>query len=172
MNKIRVPVARLLTWPWLTSSLHTRGQYMAVDSIKRALPSALDMTRWQVCKAAGEQDRGWSGGSTEGEAQRAGVQDGCAERHRGWLCRQRGPEAETGLLHADSLWVNEILVTDLPPGNKVGYNSFTPKSVLLSIFFGHTESIVNLPRAETHWQDSTSTRVLQDFSNWLFSSRF
>ena len=36
------------------------------------------------------------------EAQRTAVRDGCAERPGGWLCRQRGPEAETGL-HADSL---------------------------------------------------------------------
>ena len=41
---MRVPVARILSWPWLTSSLHTSGQYMAVDSIKRSLPSALSMT--------------------------------------------------------------------------------------------------------------------------------
>ena len=41
MDKMRVPVARILTWPWLTSSLHTCGQYMIVDSISRAPPSAL-----------------------------------------------------------------------------------------------------------------------------------
>ena len=37
------------------------------------------------------------------EAQRTAVWDGCAQKPRGWLCRQRGPEAETGLLHTDSL---------------------------------------------------------------------
>ena len=37
------------------------------------------------------------------EAQRMAVQDDCAERPRGRLCGQRGPEAETGLLHADLL---------------------------------------------------------------------
>ena len=70
---MKVSVARILTWPWLTSSLHTCGQYMAVDSIKRAPPSALGMTRWQGCKAAGEQRRGWSGGS----AKDRGPEDGC-----------------------------------------------------------------------------------------------
>nr|XP_036880053.1 uncharacterized protein LOC118973507 isoform X3 [Manis javanica] len=53
VDKMGVPVARILTWPWLTSSLHTYGQYMTIDSIKRALPSALGATRqWQGCKAA------------------------------------------------------------------------------------------------------------------------
>ena len=93
---MRVPVARILTWPWLTSSLHTCGQHMTVDSIERALPSALGATQWQGCKAAGEQSRGWSGGSAENrgpedgctgqlcrEAQRMAVQDGCAEKPRG-----------------------------------------------------------------------------------------
>ena len=47
---------------------------MAVDSIKRALPSAVYMTCWQGCKAAGEQSRGWSGGSAEDR----GLEDGCA----------------------------------------------------------------------------------------------
>ena len=37
------------------------------------------------------------------EAQRTVVWDDCAERPRGQLCGQRDPEAETGLLHADSL---------------------------------------------------------------------
>ena len=37
------------------------------------------------------------------EAQRMAVWDGCAEKPRGQLCGQRGPEAETGLLHTDSL---------------------------------------------------------------------
>ena len=95
VDKMRVPVARILTWPWLTSSLHTCGQYMAVDSIKRALPSALRTTWWQGCKASEEQRRGWSGGSAEDR----GPEDGCV----GWLCRQRGPEAETTLMHADLL---------------------------------------------------------------------
>ena len=113
VDKMRVPVARILTWPWLTSPLHTCGQF---DSMKRALPSALGTTRWQGCKAAGEQSRGWSGGSAEKteaqkmavrddfrEAGRTAVGDDCAERFRGRLCGQRGPEAETGLLPADSL---------------------------------------------------------------------
>ena len=37
------------------------------------------------------------------EAQRMAVQDDCVERLGGLLCEQRGPEAETSLLHADSL---------------------------------------------------------------------
>ena len=92
---MRVPMARILTWPWLASSVHRCGQYMAVDSIKRALSSALCMAQWQDCKAAGEQSRGWSGGSAEDR----GLEDSCVEQ----LCRQRGPEAETDLLRADSL---------------------------------------------------------------------
>ena len=58
VDKMRGPVAGILTWPWLTSSLHICGQYMAVDSIKRTPPSALGMTGWQGCKAAEEQSRG------------------------------------------------------------------------------------------------------------------
>ena len=50
-------------------------------------------------------------------------------------------------------------MTDLSPGNKVGYNLFTLKSVLLSIFFGHIESIENLPGAETHWQDTVTLLI-------------
>ena len=69
-------MARILPWLWLTSSLHTYGQYMAVDSIKRALPSVLGTTWWQGCKAAGEQSRGWSGVSTEDR----GPEDACAGR--------------------------------------------------------------------------------------------
>ena len=96
MDKMRVSVARILTWSWLTGSLHTYGQYMAVDSVQRAPPNALGVTQWQQgCKAAGEQSRGWSGGSTEDR----GPEDGCVGR----LCRQRVPEAETGLLPADLL---------------------------------------------------------------------
>ena len=37
------------------------------------------------------------------EAERMAVWDDFAERPRGRLYGQRGPEAETGLLHADSL---------------------------------------------------------------------
>ena len=37
------------------------------------------------------------------EAQRTAVWEDCAERPRGQLCGQRGPEAETSLLHADLL---------------------------------------------------------------------
>ena len=44
-------------------------------------------------------------------------------------------------------------MTDLPPGDKVGYNPFIPRMFAV-IFFGHTESIENLPGAETHWQDN------------------
>ena len=73
------------------------------------------MTWGHSCKAVGEQSRGWSGGSAEDrgpedgcagllcrEAQRMAVWDDFAERPRGRLYGQRGPEAETGLLHADS----------------------------------------------------------------------
>ena len=109
---------------------------MAVDYIKRALPSALGVTWWQGCKAAAEQSRGWSGGSTEDRGPEDGCVDRGTQRQRLACCMQNG-----------------ILVTDLPPGIKVGYNPFTPKSVL-SIFFGHIETIANLPGAETHWQDS------------------
>ena len=41
------------------------------------------------------------------EAQRTAVWDDCAERPRGWLCGQRGPEADTGLLHAGRLALSE-----------------------------------------------------------------
>ena len=56
----------------------------------------------QGCKAAGEQSRAEAGvvAAPRREAQRMAVQ---AERSRGWLCRERGPEAETSLLHAHSL---------------------------------------------------------------------
>ena len=87
---MKLPVARILTWPWLARSLHRCGQYVAIDSIKRALSSTLGMTQWQGCKAAGEQSRGWSGGSTEDrgpedsragrEAWRMAVRDNCASR--------------------------------------------------------------------------------------------
>ena len=49
---------------------------MAVDSIKRAPPSALGMTQWQGCKAAGEQSKSWRGDSTEDK----GPEDGSAGR--------------------------------------------------------------------------------------------
>ena len=54
-----------------------------------------------------------------------------------------------------------ILVTDLPPGNKVGRNNFTPRIFAVS-FFGHIEPTANLPRAETHWQDNVIYRSSQD----------
>lgn len=47
-----------------------------------------------------------------------------------------------------------VLVTGLPPGNKVGCSPFTLKTFSCH-FFGHIESIVNLPGAEIHWQDSS-----------------
>ena len=54
------------------------------------------------------------GGWLCGTAVQSGPEDGCADRGAqrtavqtegpiGWLCRQRGPEAETSLLHADLL---------------------------------------------------------------------
>ena len=87
VDKMRTPVARILTWPWLTSSLHTCGDYMAVDSIKRAPPIALGMTRWRCCKAAGEQRT---------EAQRTAVQDDCAEARR-TAVQTEGPRSRDGL---------------------------------------------------------------------------
>ena len=52
-------------------------------------------------------------GQLYGTTVQRGPENGCvgrlcrkavqAERPRGWLCGQRGPEAETGLLHEDSL---------------------------------------------------------------------
>lgn len=54
VDKVKVPLARILIWPWLASSLHTCGQYVGTDSIKRALPSA-PVTQWHSCKSAGEQ---------------------------------------------------------------------------------------------------------------------
>ena len=64
------------------------------------------MAVWDDCA---EKPRGQLYGTTVqdgyagSEAQRTAVRDGCAEKPRGQLCGQRGPEAETGLLHADLL---------------------------------------------------------------------
>ena len=86
--------------------------------------------------------------------------DGCADRGAQRMAvrtavRTEGPRGRDWLAACRlTLSANGILVTDLPPGNKVGYNPFTPKSVLLSIFFGHIESIENLPGVETHWQNT------------------
>lgn len=33
VDKVKVPMARILTWPWLASSRHTCGQYIVIDSI-------------------------------------------------------------------------------------------------------------------------------------------
>ena len=93
MDKMRVPVARILTWLWLTASLHTCGQYMAVDSIKRAPPSALGMTWWQGCKAAGEQrPRGWLCGMAVQRSPKDGCVDRGAQRQRQACCIQMHSE--------------------------------------------------------------------------------
>ena len=42
VDKMIVPVARILTWLWLNSSLHTCGQYMAVDSKSSSQCSGCD----------------------------------------------------------------------------------------------------------------------------------
>lgn len=34
VDKMKVPGARILTWPWLANSLHMCGQYFAIDSIE------------------------------------------------------------------------------------------------------------------------------------------
>ena len=48
----------------------------------------------------------------------------------------------------------EMLVLDLPLENKLGNKPFHPKECSAVNFFGHIESIANLPGAETHWQDN------------------
>ena len=53
------------------------------------------------------------------------------------------------------LWAEaETLVLDLPLENKLGNKPFHPKEHFAVNFFGHIESIANLPGAETHWQDT------------------
>ena len=67
---------------------------MTVDSIKRALPSALGVTQWQGCKAAGEQSRGWSGGS----AKDRGPEDSCVDRGAQMMAvRAEGPRSRDWL---------------------------------------------------------------------------
>ena len=97
MDKVKVPVARILTWPWLASSLHTCGQCVITDYIK----SPAQCSRRHGGMAARLQ---------ESRAEVEWLQHG--GQRLGWLCRQRGPEdgcagrgpeAETGLLHVDSL---------------------------------------------------------------------
>ena len=97
---------------------------MGNDSIKSSAQCSGHDTvaRLQGYKAVGKQSRGWSGGSTKDRGPEDGcvgqlcreARDSCADRGAqgmavrtegsiGQLCRQRGPEAETTLLHADSL---------------------------------------------------------------------
>ena len=78
-------------------------------TLYKELRPVLWVTRWQGCKAAGEQSRGWNGGSAEDRgAEDRGPEDSCA----GQLCReaqrmavQRDPEGRgvTSLLHEDLL---------------------------------------------------------------------
>ena len=85
-------VARILTWPWLACSLHVW-----------AIPCY-----WLYIKSS---------------AQCSGL-CGCRRAEAGAVAALRtesepavgaeSPEAETGLLHAHSLWVDRILVLDLP----------------------------------------------------------
>ena len=62
------------------------------------------------------------------------------------------------------LWAEvETLVLDLPLKNKRGNKPFHPKERFAINFFDHTESIVNLPRAETHWQDNYIKTELEKY---------
>ena len=99
VDKMKVPGARILTWPWLANSLHMCGQYFAIDSIERAPLSALgDTLAWlQGCRRA----EAGVVAAPRTEAQRMAVQ---AEilRGRDWLVAYRLALSE---------W---ILVIDLP----------------------------------------------------------
>ena len=96
MDKVKVPVARFSPGPGWLAHYNTCGQCVVI------VGSALGDTvaRLQVYRRAEQRLEWW---------QRRG------ERPRRRLCRQRGQRQETGLLHADSLLVDKILVINLPP---------------------------------------------------------
>ena len=86
---IMVWIKSKFLWPEFSPGLSWLAHYTCVGNmllltLYKELCPVLWVTWWHGCKPAGEQSRGWSGGSTEDR----GPEDGCS----GWLCKQRGPE--------------------------------------------------------------------------------
>ena len=95
VDKMRVTVARNLTWLWLTSSLHTCGHYMAVALYKELCPVLGARRGGRAARLQESRAEAGVVAALRTEAQRMSVWDNCAERPRGRLCGttvQRGPE--------------------------------------------------------------------------------
>ena len=142
VGKAKVLVARTLPWPWSAGSLHTSGQYVVTDFIKSStqcsgrhggpaarLQESRDGAGVVAAPRTETETAVWSG-RPRGRDRLAA----CRLALRGWGSSGRG-SAMVGL--------------------KLDMNSFTPR-MFYCHFFGFIESIMNLPRAETYWQDKSA----------------